>query len=406
MKTRIAIVLCLAILLSLSFIALVYASPPADVVRVVVGVQGFVEFEQAKRIVSLHGIVVVEIPEIRAIVLKIPARALNALSEAPFVRYIEEDLEYYALEVQWNVVMVNTTKVWSEYSPIYGDAAYGYHRAIQVAVIDTGVDSKHRDLRNSVVYCIVSLNNGGTYYEGTNLRNCNDPNGHGTHVAGIIAARLNNYGVAGVAPKAVLYAVRVLDASGRGYASDIARGIIESVKGPDDVTGTDDDADVISMSLGGGHSQVLYDAVKYAYDNGAVLVAAAGNSGGSSPLYPAAYPEVIAVGAVDSNYTVPWWSNRNPDVVAPGVDVLSTLPGNRFGTMSGTSMACPHVSGAVAIVQALRLAAGMTKLTPAQVIDLVRATAVDLGEPGYDPESGYGLLNVYALVRAALSFTG
>lgn len=406
MKRKLGIVLTLAILLSLQLLVTIHASANTEIVRVIVGIESVIEFEHAKRVLSYRGVLVSEIPEIRAIVLRLPHRTVKELAGTPFIRYIEEDLEYRALEVQWNIIMINATVVWNEYNSVYGDAAYGYHRAIQVAVLDTGIDSGHRDLRNSIVYCIVSLNNGGTYYEGTNLRNCNDPNGHGTHVAGIIAARLNNYGVAGVAPKVVLYAVRVLDASGRGYVSDIAKGIVESVKGPDDLPGTDDDADVISMSLGGGHSQVLYDAVKYAYENGAVLVAAAGNSGGSTPLYPAAYPEVIAVGAVDSNYTVPWWSNRNPDVVAPGVDILSTLPKSRFGTMSGTSMACPHVSGTVAIVQALRLAAGLPKLTPSQMIELVRATAVDLGAPGYDAETGYGLLNAHALVRAALAFTG
>ncbi len=98
----------------------------------------------------------------------------------------------------------------------------------------------------------------------------------------------------------------------------------KATKGPDDVAGTDDDADVISMSLGGPHSSVLYDAVKYAYNYNVTLVAAAGNDGASQSSCPACYREVIAVGAVDSNYNVPGWSNRNPDVVAPGVNILST----------------------------------------------------------------------------------
>ncbi|MEO3993600.1 MAG: S8 family serine peptidase [Desulfurococcaceae archaeon TW002] len=134
---------------------------------------------------------------------------------------------------------------------------------------------------------------------------------------------MHGFGVAGVALKAILYSVRVLDASGSGYMSDVAKGIVEAVKGPDDTPGTDDDADVISMSLGGPDSQVLYHAVLYAYSYNVTLVAAAGNEDAPTPSCPACYNEVIAVGAVDQDLNVPSWSNRNPDVVAPEVDILS-----------------------------------------------------------------------------------
>jgi len=305
------------------------------------------------------------------------------------------DSTTYNDTIGWNVQIINATKVWAM-STQYGDSAYGYSVAVQLAIVDTGIDYTHQDLAGAVVWCVASLS--GTLYRGSDISQCADPNGHGTHVAGIAAARLNNWGIAGVAPKVVLYAVRVLDSSGRGYASDIARGIVEAVKGPDGVVGTDDDADVISMSFGGGSSSVLYDAIRYAYSAGVVLVAAAGNSGGSTPLCPACYPEVIAVGAVDKYYSVPSWSNRNPDVVAPGSGVLSTWPGNRHVVASGTSMACPHVSAAIALAQAMRLASGRQKLTPAQMMEVTRSTALDLGSPGYDQESGYGLVDVYALV--------
>ncbi|MEM4601580.1 MAG: S8 family peptidase, partial [Desulfurococcaceae archaeon] len=295
---------------------------------------------------------------------------------------------------------VNATDVWGEYYLIYGDAAHG--AGVQVAVVDTGIDYAHKDLQGSVAYCIVSLRNSKTYYRGTNLKNCADPNGHGTHVAGIIAARLNSIGVVGVAPKTSLYAVRVLDASGSGYVSDVAKGIVEAAKGPDNVVGTEDDADVISMSLGGPASQILQDAVKYAYESGAVLVAAAGNEGAPNPSYPANYPEVIAVGAVDSNYTLASWSNRYPDVVAPGVKIYSTYKNGGYRSLSGTSMACPHVSGAVALVQALRVAAGLSKLTPEDVSELIKSTAIDLGEEGYDEMYGSGLIDAYAAVAASL----
>jgi subtilisin family serine protease len=372
-------------------------------VRVVIGVKTPSDLETIKRACS-GCLVHFEILEINAIVVEVPRSIINYLSRLPFVRYIEEDKPVRALgEVQWNIEMINATDVWSTYSPVYGDAAYGYNPTIRVAVLDTGVDYQHVDLRGAVTYCIVSLRNTRTYYEGTDLKNCADSNGHGTHVAGIIAARLNGRGVAGAAPKVLLYAVRVLDASGGGYVSDVAKGIVEATKGPDDVAGTDDDADVISMSLGGPDSSVLYDAVKYAYSYNVTLVAAAGNEGASQPSCPACYPEVIAVGAVDSNYRVPGWSNRNPDVVAPGVDILSTWPRNRYVYASGTSMACPHVSGTVALIQALRLAAGLRKLTPSEIKNVLASTAIDLGARGYDELYGYGLVDALAAVNAALN---
>lgn len=532
--TRRVSALAVPALIALVTLSVATSAAPAVGVRVVMGILRDYDYSRARDIAGVFGSVEGEIPEIKAIVLSLPKRAVERIRALPFVRYVEEDstLEAFAIPtnapgvskpkvsivdctssvtvaagdlggvtftiknvgkvdvtvvvelrnergsavastnalatpagssysgklefrapstpgyyawtlavidansrstvydsanvgvnvvsagsssnqqpsftsytdtIGWNVRMINTTKVWSM-SVSYGDASYGYHAVVQVAVVDTGIDYTHRDLSSAVVWCVVSLNATRVFYRGFDLAMCADPNGHGTHVAGIVAARLNNWGVAGVAPKSVLYAVRVLSASGRGYASDIARGIIEAVKGPDGVVGTEDDADVISMSFGGASSTVLYDAVRYAYSNGAVLVAAAGNSGGSTPVYPAAYPEVIAVGAVDRYYSVPSWSNRNPDVVAPGSGVLSTWPGDRHATASGTSMACPHVSAAVALIQAMRLSSGKQKLVPQQIMDIIRSTAVDLGLPGYDSASGYGLVDVYSAVSRSLGY--
>ncbi|MEM2203941.1 MAG: S8 family peptidase [Sulfolobales archaeon] len=373
-------------------------------VRVIVGFRGDSNYDTSRDQISSMGSIVLEIAEIKAVVLELPQSLVNRIASLPFVRYVDYDKPVkIQQEVQWNIEMINATKVWSTYSPQYGDAAYGYGLTIRVAVVDTGIYYRHPDLKDSVTWCVVSLRNTKTLYEGTNLKNCDDPNGHGTHVAGIIAARLNGIGVAGAAPKALLYAVRVLDASGSGYVSDVAKGIVEATKGPDNNAGTTDDADVISMSLGGPDSPVLRDAVIYAYSYGVVLVAAAGNEGASQPSYPAAYPEVIAVGAIDINYQVPSWSNRNPDLVAPGVSILSTWKGGSYAYASGTSMEAPHVSATVALIQALRLASGHGKLAPDQVRDVLISTAIDLGSSGYDPAYGYGLVDAYKAVNYALN---
>ncbi|MEM2234861.1 MAG: S8 family peptidase [Desulfurococcaceae archaeon] len=401
-KDRLLMALPILILTLLTAVVLEAQVQPSRSLRIIVRITG--EVAKYRELLKVHGVIHGEVSELNAIVMEVQENAVKTLMKLPFVKHVERDEEYSALsEVTWNVEMINATSVWTNYNSTYGDAAYGYSESIRVAVVDTGIDYNHKDLQGSVSWCIVSLNNGKTFYKGTNLRNCRDTNGHGTHVAGIIAARLNGVGVAGVAPKVYLYAVKVLGSSGSGYVSDVARGIVEATKGPDGIPGNLDDADVISMSLGGPDSSLLHDAVVYAYGYNVTLVAASGNEGASDPSYPARYPEVIAVGAIDIDYNVPEWSNRNPDFVAPGVNVLSTYLNNKYSYMSGTSMACPHASAAIALIQALRLASGLPKLTPEEVKDVLAKTAIDLGSEGPDNVYGYGLIDARRAVDLALS---
>ncbi len=402
MKDRLLAVLPILILILLVAAVLEVRAQSDRSLRIIVHTAG--EVSKYGDLLRAHGVIHGEISELNAIVMEVPESSVKTLMKFPFVKHVERDEKYSALsEVTWNIEMINATSVWINYSPTYSDAAYGYSESIRVAVVDTGIDYNHQDLKGSISWCVVSLNNGRTFYRGTNLRNCKDLNGHGTHVAGIIAARLNGVGVAGAAPKAYLYAVRVLDASGSGYVSDVAKGIVEATKGPDGIAGTSDDADVISMSLGGPDSSLLHGAVAYAYSYNVTLVAASGNEGASDPSYPARYPEVIAVGAIDINYNAPAWSNRNPDFVAPGVNILSTYPNNKYAYMSGTSMACPHVSAAIALIQALRLASGLPKLAPDEVKTVLIETARDLGSQSYDSVYGYGLIDAYSAAAIALS---
>ena len=197
---------------------------------------------------------------------------------------------------------------------------------IKVGVIDTGIDLSHPDL---------VLNIKGGYNAINPLNSPNDNNGHGTHVAGIMGAVDNTIGVIGVGPQINLYAIKVLGASGSGYLSDVIEGLDWAI-----VNGMN----VVNMSLGTSDDILSFrEAVQRVNAAGIVQVAAAGNSGGSV-IYPAAYPEVIAVSATNNTNTIASWSSRGPevDLAAPGVSIYSTYKGQTYKTLSGTSMASPH----------------------------------------------------------------
>jgi len=382
------------------------AQGPVEKVRIVVGYSDEVSRGRAVEVVGVQPRK--ELKEIRALVFEVPKHAaevlLSKLKQIPGIRYAEYDVEVKAIgisdspDVRWNMFMIGITDVWDYYYQYFGRYVFG--RGVLVAVLDTGIDYTHPDLQGRVVYCINTL--GSTTYRGTNLRNCMDRNGHGTHVAGIIAATINGVGIAGVAPNVSIIAVKVLTDSGSGTVTDIAEGIIEAVK-----VG----ARILSMSLGSSSdSSVLRDATYWAYQQGAILVVAAGNSGDGNPStnnvnYPAKYSWVIAVAAVDSNYKVPSWSSDGPevDIAAPGVNILSTYPGGKYAYMSGTSMATPHVTGVVAVIQAMRIAAGKQPLTFEQMYKALTSTAIDIGPSGFDVYSGYGLVNAWDAVYYALN---
>ncbi|MBU7047011.1 MAG: S8 family serine peptidase, partial [Theionarchaea archaeon] len=205
---------------------------------------------------------------------------------------------------------------------------------------------------------------------------------------GIIGAVNNTIGVVGVAPDAYLYGVKVLNAYGSGYTSDCVEGIEWCI---------DNGMQVISMSWGSYYNDpVLQAACDAAWAYGCVLVGAAGNDGYLTPdLYPAAYSSVMAISATDINDNVPWWSNYGSEIelAAPGVNIYSTYIGGGYAYMSGTSMACPHVSGTAALVFA-----GPNDISNWAVRRILWRTAEDLGAPGWDPYYGYGLVDAEAAV--------
>ena len=262
-------------------------------------------------------------------------------------------------------------------------------RGVTVAVVDSGVAMKHQELRGSVLP--------GEDYVRPSDDGRIDPDGHGTHVAGIIAAHINNgVGIDGAAPGVRILPVRVLDATGSGIASNVAKGIIWAA---------DHGARVINLSLGGDRSEGLQQAIRYANRKQAVVVAAGGNNGqaGNAPMYPAAFPEAIAVASVNRDLSHSDFGNTGSylDIAAPGAGIVSawgTSP-TAYADASGTSMATAYASAEAALIIAIA-----PRLSPARVKRIMQSTATHLG-----PNSvfGHGLVNpALALVKVRAYPTG
>ena len=323
---------------------------------------------QSKNLVnSLGGSVQHEFQFMDVLLVSLPEKAAEALSKNPNVAFVDEDAEVkaFAQTTPWGITHINAHKAHS--SNVTGSG-------VKVAVLDTGIDASHPDL---------NVKGGASFISGE-PNALVDTNGHGTHVAGTVAALNNTIGVVGVAYNADLYAVKVLSASGSGTLSGIAQGVEWAIA---------NNMDVINMSLGGSSgSSALQQAVDNAYASGIVVVAAAGNSGTKGRQntmgYPARYSSVIAVGAVDSNNNRASFSSVGAEleVMAPGVSILSTVPGGGYASYNGTSMASPHVAGAAALIKAK-----YPNLSASQIRDRLRNTTTYLGDPFF---YGNGVINV------------
>ncbi len=349
-----------------------------------------------------NGMILKEIPAINAVVVTIPRNLRTLLASDSTVikhaRYIEDDarIRISPMKItlapensismvpndprypeQWGMRMIQANYTW--------DVTTGSKNVI-VAVIDTGVDHTHEDLG------AVNASIGWDFVN--NDTDAMDDNGHGTHVAGIVAATINNnVGVVGAAPGITVMPVKVLDASGTGYISDIASGITFAA---------DHDAKILSMSLGSWlPSKALEDATKYAvYKKGTLVFAAAGNDGLPLNTYPAAYNWVLAIGAVGYDGNRASYSNYGAfvDLAAPGGsndgiethDILSTWPGNQYAYAAGTSMATPHASGVAALYWSYA-----PTMTNAQIGRALIKNADDKGAPGRDNYYGYGLVDAW-----------
>ena len=304
-----------------------------------------------------------------------------------------EEVEYAELNYWYYIFGVPNDSFFSSQYALYDSGSQGIDAisgwdleqgdaSVIIAIVDTGIDYTHEDLSGKVIKGYDYVN------EDFDPR---DDNGHGTHVAGIAAATTNNgRGIAGVCPGCSLLAIKVVTADGAGANSWIANGIANAVS-----LG----ARVINLSLGGlDASQTIQLAVQQAYQQGVVIVAASGNDGSGVPLYPAAFSEVIAVGATNQYGSRASFSSYGShlELVAPGQTIYSTLPGNSYEAWNGTSMASPHVAGLAGLILSRNSA-----LTNAQVRQLMDGTALDLGSSGRDSYFGYGRIDALSALSQA-----
>ncbi|WP_139364827.1 S8 family serine peptidase [Sutcliffiella halmapala] len=328
----ISILLFLSILLNPSFIE---AEENKENKRVIVKYNTYKDMPKDLSFKSIN-----KNKEAKVDVIEVPASELNdslqELESLPQVEYAVEDIEYEFFGVNdpyYNDYQsidfdrVDANKAWNLFKP---------KKRPVVAVLDSGVHIEHPDLKNQIVkpYNVLQNNNKPV-----------DDVGHGTHVAGIVGAQTNNQiGIASLSKGVSIMPVKVGDAN-RLWASDIAKGIKYAV---------DNGADIINLSLGGAYNSYVEEMVQYAYDKNVLVVAAAGNNGSSSYMYPAAYPTVLSVGAIDGWTDYPaHFSNFGTwvSVTAPGVDILSTYGKDRYEYMDGTSMASPMVASLAGLLK-------------------------------------------------------
>lgn len=304
------------------------------------------------------------------------------MAKLKLIPYRVEEIADQAPQIPKGVRMIQAPEVWDVADRGKGNV---------IAILDTGCQPDHPDLKDRII-------DGKNFTPDFNgdPTNFDDNNGHGTHVAGTVAASYRKEGgVVGVAPEAQLLILKVLAGEGGGEYQGIIDGIQYAIdwKGP-----SGESVSVISMSLGGPEDvEELHEVIKRSVGAGIPVVCAAGNEGDdrydtNEFAYPGAYGEVIQVGAINFNRQIENFSNTNDeiDLVAPGVDIYSTFPGGKYASLSGTSMATPHVSGALALIKNIAEKEFARELTEAELYaQLVRRT-MPLGYP--KTAEGNGLL--------------
>lgn len=368
--------------------------------KVIIGFRhgaGLAESDKHEKVQRVGGRIFRDHRTINAVSAELSEESISDLKNDPHVAYVEADKVITVVEP---VPVASSTdqelldswgvkRIGADMAAMKGITGAG----IKVAILDTGIDSNHPDLKDNY--------KGGYNFVYDN----NDPYddsryGHGTHLAGIIAARDNGTGVVGVAPEVSIYALKVLNGGLMGSTTDILSAIEWAITNK---------MQVINMSFGAQmDSQAFRDACDAAFKAGIVLVAAAGNFNQPVVDNPAGFDSVIAVSATAQDDSKAPFSNYGAKVelAAPGVAVMSTVPGGGYGLMSGTSQAAPHVSGVAALI----ISAGLKDENgdgslAGEVRQRLVATATDLGVPGRDVYFGYGLVNAVKAVDTANHYT-
>lgn len=317
-----------------------------------------------------------------AVAVTADQETVKELKQDPNILYVENNVSFTAADStdfkvlsdgtdtsdnfeQWNLEPIQVKQAWK--AGLTG-------KNIKIAVIDSGI-SPHDDLSIAGGYSAVSYTS-----------SYKDDNGHGTHVAGIIGAKHNGYGIDGIAPEAQIYAVKALDQNGSGDLQSLLQGIDWSIA---------NGMDIVNMSLGTtSDSKILHDAVNKAYEQGVLLVAASGNDGNGKPVnYPAAYSSVVAVSATNEKNQLASFSTTGDEVEfsAPGTNITSTYLNQYYATGSGTSQATPHAAAMFALLKQRDPAE-----TNVQLREEMRRNIVDLGTAGRDQQFGYGLIQYKA----------
>jgi len=349
---------------------------------------------------------------------------IDELSNNVNIEYVQKALNYKIdlipsdslFSEQWALQNINAPEAW-ELIP-------NESQEIILAVIDTGIDYEHPDLKNNIYKNIGEIgtdNNGNDKstngidddengfvddfqgwdfvnkldiypaeieYDFTDWDNIPmDEHGHGTNITGIIGAEHNSFGIAGVSPNVKILNLRTFDKNGNGEEDDAASAIIYAVKMG---------AKIINMSWGDiQYSQVLKDVIEYAYENGVILIASSGNSSSNLPHYPSSFSQVISVGAIQENNVLSSFSNYGStmDLVAPGSQIITTGVDNTYKKISGTSASAPFVSSAASIVASIK------NFNNEEIKQLLKSTARDLGESGWDENYGAGSLDLFKALK-------
>ncbi|MEM3705949.1 MAG: S8 family serine peptidase, partial [Candidatus Bathyarchaeia archaeon] len=380
--------LILILTLALTATITVYATNPASentekselLLRFKSGVN---ENSKRKLLTALELEVVDEIPQIQTLIIRVPEKALtqviNALSHNPMIDFVEENRQippeaipndpYYTK--QWHLTKIEAPAAW--------DISTGNSNII-VAVLDSGVDPNHPDLA-------AKLLSGYNFYD--NSYNTSDVYGHGTAVAGVAAAITSNaLGVAGMAWQCLILPIRATDPSGYTSYSLLSKGLVYAAdKGAKTAT--------MSFAIYGGSA--LSSAAKYFMEKGGLAVGAGGNSG--TYCDDPDNPYIISVSATTGSDTIASWSTYGPfiDLAAPGSGIYTTLRGGGYGSVSGTSFSTPLTAGLIALIFSAN-----PSLTPQQVEQILKTTAVDLGEQGYDIHYGWGRINASKALQQAI----